>query len=90
MNCFCSSCGNEIPDGARFCTVCGETVENVQPKKTTYSQPVKITQNYQKIQHPRSVKQNITKRQKVGIAAIISAGLAFYYAFHVSDWSVHC
>jgi len=81
MNCFCSNCGNEIPDGARFCTVCGETVENVQPKKTTYSQPVQITQNYQKIQHPRSVKQNITKRQKVGIAAIISAGLAFIMLF---------
>ena len=81
MNCFCSNCGNEIPDGARFCTVCGETVENVQPKKTTYSQPVQITQNYQKIQYPQRVMQNITKRQKVGIAAIISAGLAFIMLF---------
>lgn len=31
MSAFCSSCGNQLPPAARFCTVCGTVVTGVPP-----------------------------------------------------------
>ncbi|MBQ8923909.1 MAG: zinc ribbon domain-containing protein, partial [Lachnospiraceae bacterium] len=48
---FCNQCGNEIPDGSKFCHICGakmivpqEIVQEVQPIQPSYEQ--EIQRNY--------------------------------------------
>lgn len=36
---FCSNCGNQIPDGARFCGKCGTPVEMPQQQQPVQPQP---------------------------------------------------
>lgn len=44
---FCPKCGNKMPDGARFCPVCGATQEGMEEKdystqKKSRKKPIKI------------------------------------------------
>lgn len=39
---FCMNCGQQLPDGAKFCMTCGTPQGSVSPKKPVNSEPVAI------------------------------------------------
>ena len=39
---FCANCGNELPEGARFCGDCGVKIEPVQPAYAASAEPAPV------------------------------------------------
>lgn len=47
MAIFCSKCGTQIVEGAKFCTKCGATIEDMQPVSPSSPQMIQQHQNIQ-------------------------------------------
>ena len=43
INMFCPKCGKEIPDGSKFCSYCGEKIEQVEEVKSEEDIPLGIS-----------------------------------------------
>ncbi len=58
---FCSKCGNQIKDGAKFCTFCGQPVRSlpVQPKPEEPAQEAPKMMEYSETESSKPVQQNV-------------------------------
>ena len=71
---FCKNCGNQIPDGAAFCTVCGASVNGTDAPMEVH-EPVQLT-------HPMKWHKFLIYFQ-LFLAAILNAlnGIGYFAAF---------
>ncbi|WP_455671625.1 zinc-ribbon domain-containing protein [Phocaeicola sp.] len=52
---FCTNCGNQIPDGIKFCTLCGTAMKEAvpaQPAQQPVQQPITQQQPIQQVSQP--------------------------------------
>lgn len=55
---FCTNCGNQVPDGIRFCTLCGAAMKEAapaQPGQQAVQQPVIQQQTMQQAPQPAPI-----------------------------------
>ena len=72
---FCTRCGTEVPDGARFCPGCGASTEAPQaqtPREVTTNRPVEPAPQVE----PRS-KRRPHVAAVIAVAAALVAGVCF-------------
>lgn len=52
---FCTKCGSEVPDSAKFCTKCGAPVQSEQPQQqeATYQDPAPQVEQQPAYQAPQ-------------------------------------
>lgn len=69
---FCTKCGKEIPDGAKFCSACGATQDTLNAEQP--SQQVNMTAPAQNFQ-PTPQQKPKSKGKKIGgiILAVLGA-----------------
>ncbi len=60
---FCRKCGNELKEGAKFCTVCGAPVQQAQPQRQAQPQVQRQEQAQPQIQ-PQMQRQERAQRQE--------------------------
>ena len=41
----CAKCGNELPEGAKFCGNCGNTIDAIEPQSTESVEPSEVVEN---------------------------------------------
>jgi hypothetical protein len=77
---FCQSCGQQIPDGSRFCPNCGYQYSQSQtPAQPAAQQPV-----YQQPVYQQPVYQQPAKRKKKGCLIAVIVGLAVIAALVIA------
>ena len=78
---FCKFCGNELPEGANFCTKCGKVVSHEDISAASVNAPVTTEYEYVPYEEPRDTERD-SKGGSILKFAIL--GLAFACSFYLS------
>lgn len=76
---YCRKCGNEIPDGVKFCTYCGTSV---QPKKPAKMELAEVQKTEKEIQ-PEKAKKSILPAIGIVVCVVFAlamVGTAFFFS----------
>ena len=55
----CNSCGQENPEGSKFCNMCGQPLMMVQPSVLSYIQPVQQSVERHCVACGRTIDSNV-------------------------------
>ena len=60
---FCPNCGNQLPDGAKFCTRCGVPLSGEKPPSSGYHPPVNPSSGYHSPENPSAQEYSTYRYQ---------------------------
>ena len=78
---FCKFCGNELPEGANFCTKCGKVVSPEDIPAAGVSAPVTAEYEYVPYEEPKDAERDSRGGSILKFAIL---GLAFACSFYLS------
>lgn len=76
---FCPNCGNQLPDGTKFCTRCGVPLSGENPPSSGYRPPENPSSGYRPPVNSRPVEEKPKKPKKSGkiLISILVMGAAY-------------
>ena len=90
---FCKKCGNEVPKEAKFCTRCGEPVNNHKPVVEHTEESNVKNDEIKQSEEPKENKKRKKKKKKIAFGRILLFLIVVFVVwcvlasqFHMGIW----